>query len=334
MQVANGDEADASAAAGHERDLSNLKRLAYSRPTGPEDAARSLEARRLLAEAEQRVVAATEQPRGAEPVAASPSTSAPTLLLDGLPSADDDVKNAPPSGRWRIVAAVAAVAVVALAIALIAGPGVAFVASLGAAPTPTSTSTLPPPDPDFMHAVVAELGSPPKPDSLSRAEEAAAIAVNNDSEWEMVVNMYPSAVRPEVEPIRTVDYDDYMDVRVDCLVSRGVDATRTTDGYRSSTSTEAEAVSAYTCAVEYPVSLPAPLNEKQIGYIYDYQVQFAVPCLEGLGHEQEEPPSRDEYIETWGEMNTWFPVANGTRLNRSMQEAVAAACPSSPEGMY
>jgi len=334
VQVANGDEADASAAAGHERDLSDLKRLAYSRPTGPEDAARSLEARRLLAEAEQRVVAATEESRGAEPVTAAPIASAPTLLLDRLPSAnEDDVENAPPSGRWRIVAAVAAVAVVVLAIALIAGPGVAFVGSLGAAPTPTSTSTLPPPDPDFMDAVVAELGSPPKPDSLSRAEEAAAIAANNEAEWRMVSSIYPAAVRPEVDVIRQVDDDEYMDVRVDCLVSRGVDAARTTDGYRSSTSTEAEAVSTYTCGVEYPVSVPAPLNEKQLGYLFDYQVQFAVPCLEALGYEQDPPPSREDFISD-RDAQTWHPVANKSSVGGRLARAVEEACPSAPEGLY
>jgi hypothetical protein len=347
-------EADAAAAALAHSGLDELKRVAYSRPSSPEEAARSVEAQRLLAAHEERQAEARERERADARARDASDAAEPAHPLHDdarlVPPHDDEQPGAaearagetgdeprPVRRRVAVVVAalVAAAAAAALAVVLVANPGFDIVESVTGdpAPGPSESPTLPPPDPDYMNEVRDSLGPVPRDGAMSAKDVDAVLKSMADWDWQNLTAQYPDAVRPDVDVIRVLEGHERSAVQVDCLVARGIDARVSSgDSYTYSGSTEAEMLSVYRCAVEYPTRPPHELTTRQVGYFYDYLVQFAVPCLERLGYEQTTPPLREKFVDAWPEQ-IWSADA-GPVTSSKTSRAVAAACPPTPEGLF
>jgi len=218
---------------------------------------------------------------------------------------------------------------------LIVNPGFDIVGSVADGPAPASTrpSALPSPNPDFMNEVRDSLGPVPKDGEMSDEELDAVLVTIADWEWQSVVSQYPDSVRPEVDLIRVVEAHERSAVQVDCLVARGIDARVTSgDSYTYGGGTEEDLLRIFRCAAEYPTRPEPELTPKQVGYLYDYQVKFAVPCLERLGYVQATPPYRADFIASWPEQD-WRPDF-GAVTDSKTSRAIEEACPTMPTGLF
>ena len=119
------------------------------------------------------------------------------------------------------------------------------------------------------------------------------------------------------------------------FASRDVPVTPTfgNRGYGNDSTDREDVVNQYLCEVEYPARPRPPLTPTQLGYLYDYFVQFKAPCLQGLGYELMPPtnaPSKDVFVTDWPRQG-WNP-SPVTGLDAEAA-AVELACPSYPDGL-
>ncbi|QAY72778.1 hypothetical protein ET445_04910 [Agromyces protaetiae] len=196
--------------------------------------------------------------------------------------------------------------------------------------TPDSSSA-------FVSIAMPDLAPYPEGDPpLSDAESEARRLETADQRWQGVLAQYPSAVRPADPFAGYLDGEERFDPLKQCLEAAGV---QVDIGYSSdpdappsvgwSTSTEAQAIAAFTCDLTHPVRITAAGPTKtQLGWIYDYLEAFYGPCLEANGIEVEPPPGRDVWVEVYPGY-VWFPsVGNDPRiLEPGGDLALRKACP-------
>lgn len=204
-------------------------------------------------------------------------------------------------------------------------------------PTPTSAREAP----DFMIAVTEKLGPvPPHTVYLPDQEEQARIA-KVETEWAELLDQYPDAIRPPAVFVRYVDGPERAAAHIDCLAARGFTAQAAPGpegmgGSYSVTNNADEAMAELTaiwaCAVEYPRRPSPPFSAEQLAYLYDYFVEFKVPCLKAAGHPQEQAPTREHFITQWPKQN-WYPSARIEPLDSPEWAVVEAACPNAPRGI-
>jgi hypothetical protein len=146
---------------------------------------------------------------------------------------------------------------------------------------------------------------------------------------------------PNVSRIRFIDGNEWSRVMADCLTAAGFLTASTGEGLNSTPPKGQEsawALAAYTCSAQYPIDphQTRPLTDEQIGHIYDYWRDDAVPCLEQAGAVGlPDPPSRQKFIDDYGSADDAWPLywdlANqpGERW-----EEFTRLCPQQPPDLF
>jgi hypothetical protein len=150
----------------------------------------------------------------------------------------------------------------------------------------------------------------------------------------------------DIEPIRAVSPNEVGPVRGACLQHRGIDVTIGSDGSslyfqgipqeQQERLQEEQAI----CKALYPLddAYSGPLNEEELGRLYDFYVGSLVPCLEAEGYSGFEPPSLDTYVESYGTESEWMPYTDIIHLVDAMSEgkrqALFGNCPQAPSSEY
>lgn len=197
------------------------------------------------------------------------------------------------------------------------------------------------PAPDFMIAVVDRLGPvPPRPEYTPLEEEQARIQ-HVEAEWAQLLVQYPAAERTAVELERYVDsVDELSTAQMACLAELGFETVpgHTTDGKIAGFEfvidpgqEQATAVASWQCSTRFAFRPSPPLTEQELGYLYDYFVEFQVPCLEAEGQHQVPAPTREFFIEEWPRQE-WWPRPSVGAIDTEEWDRLEGACPSVPRG--
>lgn len=123
-----------------------------------------------------------------------------------------------------------------------------------------------------------------------------------EQNWRDFSGRYPSVERPEVEVVAVMDLEEYQPQLVACVREEGFPEA-TIDpmggiGYEGS-QLDAYELAMYICRARYPLDPKyyEPLNDEQLGKLYDYYVTELVPCLEGEGYSTPPAPSRQSFVD-------------------------------------
>lgn len=164
--------------------------------------------------------------------------------------------------------------------------------------------------------------------------EAASAETSN---WDQFHAEYPDVPKPETTVIRTVDHEERAAVIADCLHEAGFpDVHAEPDGGLSWQTTQAEqfALAKYVCFEQYPLDpkYDVQVSDEQLGELYDYLTLVQVPCLEDLGFEIPEAPSKTRFIETYFDSPEWLPYAQVVSPDAPADayERAIELCPQNP----
>ena len=195
------------------------------------------------------------------------------------------------------------------------------------APAPVETAT-----PQATSIPVPDIGHSPAPTPLTDAETEAQRISEQDQAWVQVLTRFPQAVRPAVDAVEYVAIDETIEKLIECYESVGVpidigrDRHGNIGGVSTLSTTEAEAVAEFVCRQQLRPRPRAPINQAQLGWMYDYLTEFYVPCLEANGIKNPAPPSRSDFIANYPNQN-WFPSMGSAFMDNDLGEAIALACP-------
>lgn len=114
---------------------------------------------------------------------------------------------------------------------------------------------------------------------------------------------------PSVTVVREITPSESRTVLNSCLSEAGWELTQEGSGAAaydiSPDQEDAFNLAYYTCVAQYPVEAKysEPYTDEQFGILYDHWTDTTIPCLEGLGYEVRDVPSRQTFIEN----PTWLP---------------------------
>jgi len=163
--------------------------------------------------------------------------------------------------------------------------------------------------------------------------------VGGTSDWEQFHAEFPDVPKPETTVVRTVDPAEWASVIANCMHEAGFpDVVAEEDGSLSweglTEQAEQLGLAKYICLAQYPLDpkYTTKPTEEQIGKVYDYLTLVQVPCLEELGFEIPEPPSKTRFIETYLDSPEWLPYAQvaGPDVPAEAYEQAVELCPQSP----
>ncbi|MFF2372316.1 hypothetical protein [Agromyces sp. NPDC058110] len=231
-------------------------------------------------------------------------------------------------------------ALAAASVSLLTSCATSSTAAEPAASTPPPTPTTPA---EVAASIVTidmpDLAPYPEPDPpLTEAESEAKRLEYADAQWQAVLATYPDAVRPADPFAGYLTVEQRQAPLRACLEAAGVpiDVGHGLDpdappSIGWSASTEAEAVEAFTCSQVHPTKITdSPANDAELGWIYDYMVEFFAPCYEANGIDVPPPPGRDVWVETYPGY-VWFPSYFDDPRFRDMtfelETAIRTACP-------
>ena len=167
-------------------------------------------------------------------------------------------------------------------------------------------------------AVRDELGEFPPYEDPTPATAAAYNTRFLDQQWTAVVINHPDAVRPEVAT--PAPADDAVEPQRRCLQAiEGAD--------------EAAAVAGYTCFALHPTVPYGVLSRAQARYVYDYWIDFVLPCYadNGFAHVSD-PPDGDDFADAWPFVS-WRPnpLLEGQAPTDPEHQRIESLCPSDVE---
>lgn len=90
------------------------------------------------------------------------------------------------------------------------------------------------------------------------------------------------------------------------------------------------------CMKEYPTDpkFERKLNEKQLSFLYDWEVGTSIPCLQKLGFSGWDVPSRETFVATYGGQQSWgtydVVTPQAQAAAKVTWEQVNTACPQNP----
>jgi len=181
--------------------------------------------------------------------------------------------------------------------------------------------------------VVARLGPWPESEPMSTAELERLRSEDLEVAWLRLQSEFPLVLRPDVQFERYVHPEDGDMTFIDCLRDLGMPVVATDPSSFSfeipAGSEEDFALAQYVCWGRYPQLPPAELTTEQVGYLYDYFVEFKVPCLESQNQMQQEPPSREDFIASWP-LKIWYPSAPRVSLADPSYLRINLLCPAEP----
>lgn len=145
---------------------------------------------------------------------------------------------------------------------------------------------------------------------------------------------------PDVPVVREVSMDEYLETKMACLEEQGFPGSQDTDGgltYVTEPGQEdAFQLATYICDASYPLESRhyQPYSTSQLQIIYEWQLSETVPCLEGLGHEVEEPPTLAAYVDGYAATMApvWSPYDSVPDLDIRGQQIhdIESSCPANP----
>ncbi|MEP6478088.1 MAG: hypothetical protein ABJB03_01750 [Rhodoglobus sp.] len=162
--------------------------------------------------------------------------------------------------------------------------------------------------------------------------------------WDLVLEHYPDAARPDVTLVRHVSLDERGAVIVDCLSEQGFPG-----GTAGPLGTyqiqdipleqdEAFMIATYVCDMKYPLDpkYEQPLTDSQLIALYAYLRDSLAPCLIALGFDIPPRPSEQTFVDTYRETGGW-PIYEGVASAVSDEaewNAVNQQCPQVPPDLY
>lgn len=162
---------------------------------------------------------------------------------------------------------------------------------------------------------------------------------NRDIVWEAMG--LADAKRPPDPDVEYIGDDEWGAALADCMTDRGfVGYVESGGGIQMGdyTGDEYEAIAWYLCQAtyQYDPRVLGGINASQLDYMYEYNRDTLVPCLEGHGIDVEQAPPRDEATTIDSEFAGWNPyyyMADGfdpttNKADRNIYES----CPPFPRG--
>lgn len=150
---------------------------------------------------------------------------------------------------------------------------------------------------------------------------------------------------PEIALVRWTSMSDLGETHAECLRAAGFNAIGAgaavwyPDGIPAAQES-AFNLAQFECDSKYTLhpKFRQPFSEAQLGLWYDYNLEWLVPCLEGLGVETTAPPTRQTFIAQalQGEM-TWAPFSEADALfTNSFEKSreLRQTCPEYPPTEY
>jgi len=159
----------------------------------------------------------------------------------------------------------------------------------------------------------------------------------DQSQWEQFHAEYPDVPKPEITVVRTVEHGERSAVIAECLHEAGFpDVRAEPDGGLSWETAQAEqfALAHYICSEQYPLDpkYNVQATDEQLGELYDYLTLVQVPCLEALGFEIPEAPSKTRFVETYFDSPEWLPYVQviGPEVPADDYDRAIEQCPQTP----
>jgi len=151
---------------------------------------------------------------------------------------------------------------------------------------------------------------------------------------------------PDVALIRWTSWNDVGATVAQCLRDAGFNAigggttVRYPDGIGPAQTT-AFNLAEYVCTAEYTVhpKYAEPMTADQFGVLYDYYVEFEVPCVATLGVTVSQTPTRETFIAQSLQQGTqtWDPWSEAQEHFAASDEGVISMsnkCPPYPSAQY
>ena len=175
----------------------------------------------------------------------------------------------------------------------------------------------------------------PKP-GLSDAEREEFVRAQLDVSWEYF-GLAPE-LRPPDGSIVLVSREEYPGEFAACMNDAGFDnylADGTIVFSEGSVQSDAELMANFDCGIRIvvPADESGLLNRAEREYAYDYYEQFLVPCLMKHSIAMYEPPSREEFHESFGAWNPYSSVQEKDRERALTDEQLRADCLPVAPGM-
>lgn len=179
---------------------------------------------------------------------------------------------------------------------------------------------------------------------MSDAQKAEFVAKKLKPLWEGVrarwqkqgIDLGP---QPVVALVRYTSWLEHGDVVAECLRQHGIEAQGDPNGGGvefsgdGTPSTPANEMVTWTCFAQYPID-PEEWQEwtpEQLSMLYDYWVEWRVPCLHSYGFKTPPAPDKNEYVAKFHtEDRIWWDPASD--LSGSTVADMAKKCPMFPEG--
>ncbi len=170
----------------------------------------------------------------------------------------------------------------------------------------------------LLAALLLLTGCAGDPTPVATALDAdARLQKQIDDLWDAFSRANPTVERPDVPVERIIRQSEWAEVVGDCVQGEGFPDVEIGDDGSIGFSTEGDAQRApydlamYVCQARFPLDprYSAPLDDDALGRLYDFYVDEQVPCLEGQGFDIPEPPSRQQFIDSYFDYPTWIPYA-------------------------
>lgn len=185
-------------------------------------------------------------------------------------------------------------------------------------PTPSPSSSLDGVGPGGEIDVPAGAGQ--TPERLIRLAETAA--------------MFGLQDLPEVDVVRVVGPEEYVDVQLQCQEDMGF--TRDENGSYNAPPDQYESLglAVYTCEAKFPMEEKylQPLGEPELRRLHAYFVDDAVPCLASIGYSIPGPPSIETFLASANSPSAYLPSGElfALGLVQSQVEEALTDCPEVP----
>lgn len=149
-------------------------------------------------------------------------------------------------------------------------------------------------------------------------------------------------LRPPRPSVTVVDASDRDSAYVKCMNNAGFDNyyALSDGGYTIGDASmdarpEDELIADYVCGTSFEIDgqFDGVYNDEQLDYLFDYYQQILVPCLQVLGYQVAEVPSRAVFAGNWGGWHPYFSVEALQQEAFFEDKRVPVKCPPTPAGI-
>ncbi len=159
-----------------------------------------------------------------------------------------------------------------------------------------------------------------------------------DSYWESTG--LSDDLRPPPPAATTVTPEEWIFAYVKCMNNEGFDNYTLVDGgysfnNGSAARSDDEVIADYLCNTRYEIDgqFDSLYNEAQLDYLFTYYQQILVPCVQLLGYDVVDAPTRAQFADNWGGWHPYFSVRASQQDAFYLDQRVPTECPAVPAGM-